>query len=108
MTEVKTRTSKSRSYHDYLISSLTDIEEATAYLETFLELNEEKREPEILRSALKDIIEARKLSNNLSEIAQEHYEQLDQLLSENAGNEIYTLIEFLDALGYRISLLPKE
>ncbi|MTJ50688.1 hypothetical protein FJR05_23650 [Dolichospermum sp. UHCC 0259] len=27
-----------------------------------------------------------------------------QLLSENAGNEIYTLIEFLDALGYRIAL----
>ena len=52
MTEVKTATAKSRSYHDYLISSLKDIEEATAYLETFLELDEEGREPEILRSAL--------------------------------------------------------
>lgn len=108
MTEVKTATAKSRSYHDYLISSLKDIEEATAYLETFLELDEEGREPEILRSALKDIIDARILANNLSEIAKEHYEKLDQLLSENAGNEIYTLIEFLDALGYRIALVPKE
>jgi DNA-binding phage protein len=105
---VKTATAKSRSYHDYLISSLKDIEEATAYLETFLELDEEGREPEILRSALKDIIEARILANNLSEIAKERYEKLDQLLSENAGNEIYTLIEFLDALGYRIALVPKE
>jgi len=48
------------------------------------------------------------LANNLSEIAKERYEKLDQLLSENAGNEIYTLIEFLDALGYRIALVPKE
>lgn len=34
--------------------------------------------------------------------------KFDKLLSENAGNEIYTLIEFLDALGYRIALVPKE
>ncbi|MDM3853175.1 MAG: transcriptional regulator [Aphanizomenon gracile PMC627.10] len=108
MIEVKTATAKSRSYHDYLISSLKDIEEATAYLETFLELDEEGREPEILRSALKDIIDARILGNNLSEMAKERYEKLDKLLSENAGNEIYTLIEFLDALGYRIALVPKE
>ena len=107
MTEVKIATAKSRSYHDYLISSLKDIEEATAYLETFLELDEEGCEPEILRSALKDIIDARILANNLSEIAKERYEKLDKLLSENAGNEIYTLIEFLDALGYRIALVPK-
>ncbi|WP_413171582.1 DNA-binding protein [Anabaena azotica] len=108
MTKVKTATSRSSSYHDYLISSLKDIEEATAYLETFLELDEEGREAEILRSALKDIIDARILANDLSEKAKQRYEELDQLLSENAGNEIYTLIEFLDALGYRIALVPKE
>ena len=108
MTEVKTATAKSRSYHDYLISSLQNEEHATAYLAVFLELDEEGREPELLRAGLKDIIEARILANNLSEIAKERYEKLDQLLSENAGNEIYTLIEFLDALGYRIALVPKE
>lgn len=106
MKELKKPTS--RSYHDYLISSLKDPEHATAYLETFLELDEEGREPEILRSALKDIIDARLLLNNLSEAAKQHYELLDKLLSENAGNEIYTLIEFLDALGYRIALVPKD
>jgi len=96
------------SYHDYLISSLQNEEHATAYLAVFLELDEEGREPEVLRAGLKDIIDARILGNNLSEIAKERYEKLDQLLSENAGNEIYTLIEFLDALGYRIALVPKE
>jgi DNA-binding phage protein len=98
----------SSSYHDYLISSLKNIEEATAYLAAFLELDEEGREPEILRDALKDVIDARILANDLSEIAKQRYEALDKLLSENGGNEIYTLIEFLDALGYRIALVPKE
>jgi DNA-binding phage protein len=98
----------SSSYHDYLISSLQNEEHATAYLAAFLELDEEGREPEILRDALKDVIDARMLANDLSEIAKQRYEALDKLLSENGGNEIYTLIEFLDALGYRIALVPKE
>ncbi|MBS3028776.1 MAG: transcriptional regulator [Dolichospermum sp. DET50] len=105
-TEVKI--SPSSSYQDYLISSLQNEEHAKAYLAAFLALDEEGREPEVLRAGLKDIIDARILGNNLSEIAKESYQELDKLLSENAGNEIYTLIEFLDALGYRIALVPKE
>lgn len=38
MKDVKTLTS--RSYHQYLISSLKDTQEAAAYIETFLELEE--------------------------------------------------------------------
>ncbi|MCM0592183.1 MAG: transcriptional regulator [Gloeotrichia echinulata CP02] len=105
MKDVKTPTSS--SYHDYLISSLKNPEHATAYLETFLELEAEGREPELLRSALKDIIDARLQLNNLSQEAKETYEQLDKILLESGGSEIYTLIEFLDALGYRIALVPK-
>ncbi|MBF2004907.1 MAG: transcriptional regulator [Chlorogloeopsis fritschii C42_A2020_084] len=105
MKEVKTPTSS--SYHDYLISSLKDPEHAAAYIGVMLEL-EEGREPELLGSALKDIIEARLLSGNLSEEAKHHYEKLDKILSETGGNEIYTLIEFLDALGYRIAIAPKD
>jgi hypothetical protein len=43
MTQVKTATAKSSSYHDYLISSLQNEEHATAYLAAFLELDEEGR-----------------------------------------------------------------
>ena len=106
MKDVKTPTSS--SYHDYLISSLKDPEHATAYLETFLELEAEGREPELLRSALKDIIDARLQLNNLSEEAQKCYQHLDKILSESRGSEIYTLIDFLDALGYRIALVPRD
>ncbi|MBD2605526.1 transcriptional regulator [Scytonema hofmannii FACHB-248] len=106
MKDVKAPTSS--SYHDYLISSLKDPEHAAAYLETFLELEEEGREPELLRSALKDVVDAFLLSDNLSQEAKQHYEQLDKMLSETGGTEIYTLIEFFDALGYRIALVPKD
>ncbi|MBE9236893.1 transcriptional regulator [Anabaena aphanizomenioides LEGE 00250] len=105
MKEVITPTSK--SYKEYLISSLQDVEEAAAYLETFLQLDEEVREPEVLRSALKNIIDARLAANNLSETAKQKYQQLDQILSASFGDEIYSLVEFLDVLGYRIKLEVK-
>ena len=98
----------SKSYKEYLISSLQDVEEAAAYLETFLQLDEEGREPEVLRSALKNIIDARLAGNNLSQAAKQKYQQLEQILSTSSGDEIYTLIEFLDALGYRIKLEVKD
>jgi DNA-binding phage protein len=104
----KHKHSKSRSYYDYLISSLQDVEEGTAYLEPFLELEAEKREPELLLSALKDFMDARLLANDLTETAQQKYAELNQILLETGGNEIYTLIEFLDAVGYKIALLPKD
>jgi len=106
MKEVKAPTSK--SYKEYLINSLKDSQEAAAYIETFLELDEEGYDAKIFRSALEEVVEARKRSDNFSETAQEHYEQLDKILAETAGAEILKLIEFLDALGYRINVVEKD
>ena len=77
-------------------------------METFLEWEEESPEPELLRSALKAVIDARILDDNLSSAAKQHYEKLDKMLAETGGAEIYTLIEFLDVLGYRMALVPKD
>ena len=106
MKEVKT--AKSTSYKEYLISSLKDFQEAAAYIDTFLELNEDGYDPKIFRSALEEVVEARKRSGNFSETAQQSYEQVDKILAETGGAEILKLIEFLDALGYRISLVDKD
>ena len=99
---------KSTSYKEYLISSLKDSQETSAYIETFLELGEDGYDAKIFRSALEEVVEARKRSDNLSETAQQHYEQLDKILAETGGAEILKLIEFLDALGYRINLVDKD
>jgi DNA-binding phage protein len=52
-------------------------------------------------------MEAREPINNLSEEAKQSYGKLDKILSETGGTEIYTLVELLDALGFRIAIAPK-
>ncbi|HAA31916.1 MAG TPA: transcriptional regulator, partial [Cyanobacteria bacterium UBA8553] len=51
---------------------------------------------------------ARVQMNNLSEEAKLSYERLDKMLLETKGIEIYSLVEFLDALGFRIAIAPKD
>ncbi len=104
--EVKTQ--RSRSYREYLISSLKDPERAAGYIGVMLELDEEGFEPELLRSALKEVVEACEQMNNLSDEAKQRYEKLDKILLETKGAEIHSLIEFLDALGFRIAIAPKD
>ena len=99
---------RSASYREYLINSLKDSQEAAAYIKTFLELGEDGYDAKIFRSALEEVVEARKRSDRFSSTAQQHYEQLDRILAETGGKEILKLIEFLDALGYRISLVDKD
>lgn len=106
MKEVKTQ--RSRSYHEYLISSLKDPERAAGYMGVMLELDEEGFEPELLRSALKDVVNAREQMNNFSEEAKKRFEKLDKMLLETKAAELQSLIEFLDALGFRIALIPKD
>ncbi len=67
MKNVKMPTSD--SWHDALIESLKDPEEAAAYIEVALELEEKDPQPDMLRLTLKDVVEARMRSNNLSEEA---------------------------------------
>ncbi|MEB3178335.1 MAG: transcriptional regulator [Nostocaceae cyanobacterium] len=98
----------SSSYQEYLISSLQSLKRAAGYISVALELEEEGREPELLRAMLKDVIDARVQAGNLSEAAKLHYEKLDKMIAATGGDEIYTLIELLDALGYVIAIAPKE
>ncbi len=100
------KTSTSDSWHNALIESLKNPERAAGYIEAILE--EKQPEPELLHSALKDVINARMLSKNLSEEAKNCYERLEKIISTTQSSEIYTLVELLDALGYRIALVAKD
>jgi DNA-binding phage protein len=104
MKNVKVPTSD--SWQDALIESLKDPQEAAGYIEAILE--EKDPEPELLRAALKDVVDSRVQMNNLSEEAKLGYEKLDKMLLETAGAEIYSLVELLDALGFRIVITPKS
>lgn len=104
MKNVKMPTSD--SWLDSLVESLKDSEEAAAYIEAILE--EKDPEHELLRAALKDVVEARLQLNNLSAEAKQRYEKVDRMLLDTGGAEIYSLVELLDALGFRIAIAPKD
>lgn len=97
MKDVKAPTS--RSYQECLIESLRNAEEAAGYIE--VTLAEAKNEPKLLQMVLKDVVDSRLKFNNLSESAQLQWEKLDKMLTESAGSEIYSLVELLEALGFK-------
>ncbi|MCC3501424.1 MULTISPECIES: transcriptional regulator [unclassified Microcoleus] len=100
MKDVKAPTSD--SYREYLIESLKEPEEAAAYIWAILE--EKDPEPALLRNAIRKVIEARIRMNALSESAKEHHEKLDKMLTESGGSEIYSLVELLEALGFKLEI----
>ncbi|WP_445247581.1 helix-turn-helix domain-containing transcriptional regulator [Microcoleus sp. OTE_8_concoct_300] len=92
----------SDSYREYLIESLKDPEEAAGFIGAILE--EKDPEPVLLRNAIRKVIEARIRMNALSESAKEHHEKLDKMLTESGGSEIYSLVELLEALGFKLEI----
>jgi len=98
MKEMKMPTSD--SYYESLIESLKDPEHAGDFIGAILE--EKDPEPALLRNAIRKVIEAQTRMNVLSESAKEHHEKLDQMLTESGGSEIYTLVELLEALGFKL------
>ena len=63
---------------------------------------------QLLRAAIKDVVEARLQINNLSAEVKQRYEKLDRMLLDTGGAEIYSLVELLDSLGFRIAIAPKD
>jgi DNA-binding phage protein len=100
MKDVKAPTSD--SYREYLIESLKEPEEAAGYIGAILE--EKDPEPALLRNAIRKVIEARIRMNALSDSAKEVHEKLDKMLTESGGSEIYSLVELLEALGFKLEI----
>jgi DNA-binding phage protein len=104
MKDVKAPTS--HSYREYLIESLKEAEEAAGYIGAILE--EKDPEPTLLRNAIRNVIEARIRMNALSDSAKEHHEKLDKMLTESGGLEIYSLVELLEALGFKLEITVED
>jgi len=100
MKDVKAPTS--RSYQEFLIESLRNTEEAAGYIE--VTLTEASDEPKLLQMVLKDVVDSRLKFNNLSDSAQLQWEKLDKMLTESAGSEIYSFVELLEALGFKLEI----
>lgn len=91
-----------KSYHQYLIESLKNPVEASAYLEAILQ--EENPEPQLLKVALENVLEA--LGNNQlspDEIAP-HKQKIDELLNQSGAYIIDNLAQWLQKLGLELTI----
>ncbi|MBC6476742.1 MAG: transcriptional regulator [Hormoscilla sp. GM7CHS1pb] len=100
MTDLKVPTSD--RYRDFQIECLKNPEHAAAYIEAILE--EEDPEPQLLRNALRKVIEARFPSKLLSENDELLHQRLDAMLTKSGCGEIYALVEFLDAVDLKLTI----
>jgi DNA-binding phage protein len=103
MKNVKSPTS--RSYHEFLIESLTDSQEVADYIEIVLE--EGSDEPRLLPQVLSNVMEAYIKTNKVSDSTQQTYQKLEQMLQQSNCSEIYTFVELLKELGFQIQITSK-
>lgn len=91
------------SYQDYLLESLKDPQEAAAYMDAALELED----PAALLLALRKVAKA----HGMAEVARRAdvgEKTLFRALSENGNPTITTLHKVLHAMGLRLSVTPEH
>ena len=91
-----------KSYHQYLIESLKQPAEAAAYLWAILQ--EENPEPQLLQSALEDILEALGDTRLSPEEMERQKYKLNILLEQQGKVAIYSLGEWLQKLGLELTV----
>ncbi len=97
---------KTHSYHDYLIKSIEQLEEAAAYLQAILE--EKEPESELLLTVLKDVVKAQDKISIMTVGEQQNWEKLQELLKVSGGQEIYRFIGLLKALGLKTEIAVSQ
>ena len=71
-------------------------------------MEEKDAEPELLRNAIRKVIEARIRMNALSDSAKQYHERLDKMLTASSGSEIYCFVELLEALGFKLEITVED
>jgi DNA-binding phage protein len=105
ITGVKTMP-RSLPYHPFKIQNLKYPKYSAGYITAILE--EKDPEPDLLEAALKDVFEALGELSLSEEEAKQHLEKLDELLSKKGSDAIYSLGEWLNALGLKLTVTVCE
>lgn len=103
MKDVKMPTSD--SYRPSKIERLKDPNYAAAYITAILA--EKDPEPELLPKALRNVAEALGEVNMSKEEAILHQQKLEVVLSDLGSYGIYSLVDWLDALGLKLTVSVK-
>jgi probable addiction module antidote protein len=97
---------RSRDYHDELIKSLKDHDEAVAYLNAALEesMQGDAESQEVLLGALRNIAEAQGGLGTLAKKLRTRRENLYRILSPDGNPEFKTFTSILSALGFSLQV----
>ena len=97
----------SESYHPYLLSQLADPAFAAVYLETHFEEGDESVEPELLKMALTDVLEALGHSRFPPDEMTTQLQMLDRILVQPGHLAIPALATWLNRLGLTLTVSVK-
>jgi DNA-binding phage protein len=95
------------SYQDYLISRLKDPSYAALYLETHME-EDEDNEPELLRQAFDNVLQALSPSKMPPEQVEMQRQKLNDILSQPGSQAIYGLAIWLNELGLKLTVKVQD
>lgn len=95
---------RSKSYHDSLIQSLKDPEEAAGYLNVALEDGDKK----MFLIALRNVAEAYGGMAKISRLTKLNRANLYKMFSEHGHPEIQSIHKVLDSFGLQLSISVKS
>ncbi|MFH1565527.1 MAG: addiction module antidote protein [bacterium] len=95
---------KTRKFNDYLIKSLKDPKEASAYLNVALEEYKKDNDAEAFLLALRDVAEARGGISKLAQKTKLNRQNLYRALSGKGNPQLITLGNILNGLGFHFSI----
>ena len=90
-------------YHEELIQSLTNQEEATAYLNAALS----DEDPRVFLLALKNVVEAQLKISDIAKKTNLNRENLYRILSETGNPRLTSIVPLLNCLGLQLSVTPQ-
>jgi probable addiction module antidote protein len=96
-------TARDKSYEEATVQALTDPNEAAAYVEAVLELND----PAALLLALRQVAKAHGMTE-VARRAEVGEKTLFQVLSANGNPTLLTIQKVLHAVGLRLSVTPEH
>ena len=100
----------SKSYQEFLITSLKDPEQAVAYLNAALEDDEQEKETEnytLFLMALRNVAEAWGFAH-LANISDLDHSGIYKMLSQKGNPRISSLKSLLDSMGLRLAIALKN
>ena len=92
---------KSKSYHSFLIESLRDPLEASAYIDAVLE----EADSQHIMLALKNVVEAQRQVNGVRDLS---WERIDRILAQSEPPSLVDFAKLLHDLGLRLSVVSEE